>query len=105
MVSTRLALDDDGRPILVKDGDPERLRREAEVLAAARHPGVVEVAAEGHGRLVLRFVGTRTLADLRPPVEQAAALAAGLAATVGDLHAMGVRHGRITASRVVLDAR
>ena len=104
MVSTRLALDDDGRPILVKEGDPERLRREATVLEAARHPGVVEVTAEADGRLELRFVGTRTLADLRPRVEQAASVAAALAATVADLHAIGVRHGRITPSRVVLDS-
>ena len=104
MVSTRLATDDEGRPVLVKEGDAELLRREAAVLAAARHPGVVEVAAEGEGRLVLRFAGTRTLADLRPPVERAAALGAALAATVADLHALNIRHGRITPSRVVLDS-
>lgn len=105
MVSTRLGTDDDGRPVLVKEGDPEALAREAAVLAAARHPGVVEVASEAPGRLVLRWIGSRTLADLRPPVEQAARLAAALAATVADLHALGIRHGRIVPGRVVLDVR
>lgn len=103
MVSTRLATGADGRPVLVKEGPG--LGREAEVLAAARHPGVVEVESwePDAERLVLRFVGSRTLADLRPPVETAAAIGAALAATVADLHAMGIRHGRITPSRVVLD--
>jgi hypothetical protein len=104
MTSTKLATDAEGRPLLVKEGDVEALRREAAVLAVARHPGVVEVASEADGRLVLRWVGGRTLADLQPPVERAAALAASLAATVTDLHSLGVRHGRITPSRVVLDA-
>src|SRR5687767_10334318 len=102
--TTRLATDDEGRPVLVKEGDADALAREAAVLAVARHPGVVEVAGEAPGRLVLRWVGTRTLAHLTPPVEQAAVLAASLAATVADLHALGLRHGRITPGRVVLDA-
>ena len=101
--TTRLATGEDGRPVLVKEGDPERLRREAVVLTVARQPGVVEVVAEDEGRLVLRWVGSRTLADLRPTVEHGAALAAALAAVVADLHAAGVRHGRITPERVVLD--
>jgi hypothetical protein len=103
MAATRLATDDDGRPVLVKEGDPDRLRREAVVLTLARQPGVVEVVGEDEGRLVLRWAGSRTLADLRPTVEHGAALAAALAAVVADLHAAGIRHGRITADRVVLD--
>jgi hypothetical protein len=105
MVSTRLATDDAGAPVLVKEGDEALLAREADVLAAARHPGVVEVSSSAPGRLVLRWVGSRTLADLRPTVEDAAAIAAALAATVADLHALGIRHGRIAPGRVVIDGR
>jgi hypothetical protein len=117
MVLTRLGVDDDGRPVLRKEapgGDEpalERLRREAAVLRAARHPGVVEVAEHTEGPegavLVLRWAGSRTVADLRPPVEVAARVAAALAATVADLHGLGVRHGAIRPEHVVLagDAR
>lgn len=102
MTTTRLATGDDGRPVLVKEGGAAR---EAEVLVAARHPGVVEVAAwlADEDRLVLRWVGSRTLADHRPVPAEAARIAASLAATVADLHVLGIRHGRITPSRVVLD--
>lgn len=109
MVSTRLSTDAAGRPVLVKEAvaeaDAERLGHEAQVLAAARHPGVVEVAWASNHRLVLRWAGSRSLADLHPRVEEAASLVAALAATVADLHALGIRHGRITANRVLLDSR
>lgn len=87
-----------------------RLRVEATALAAARHPGVVRVV-EGSptslddGTVVLRthFVGSRTLATLGPvDATRAAGLIASLAATVADLHDMGIVHRRLTADHVVL---
>ncbi len=105
----------DGIPVLVKRASDQaardRLAHEAAVLVQARHPGVVELVAgpgsgagDEDGDLVLRWIGTRTLADLRAPsaVEVAVHLAA-VAATIADLHDRGVVHGRVTADHVVLD--
>lgn len=111
MVVTRLGTDDGGRPLLVKAADPASaasLRHEAALLSAARHPGVVEVASataydDGSFELCLRWIGNRTAADVRPTVEAAAGMAAALAATVADLHGLGIRHGRIRPDHVVID--
>lgn len=102
-----------GRPAVVKAAPPgpgaEALAREAALLRAAAHPGVVEVlAAErlpgGGFELTLAYAGPRTAAGVRLRPGEAAAVAAALATTVADLHALGVRHGRIRPEHVVLDA-
>lgn len=105
------------RPAVVKSAGPgpaaERLRREAEVLIAAQHPGVVGVISvrdvESSGgtapgvELRVRFAGSRTLANVtRAPVEKIAGIVAALATTVADLHEMGISHGRITPDHVLL---
>ncbi|QGG95660.1 serine/threonine-protein kinase [Actinomarinicola tropica] len=87
-----------------------RLRVEAAALTAARHPGVVAVVGDlpttsDDGTVVLRtrFVGSRTLATLGPvEPSRAAALIASLAATVADLHDLGIVHRRLTADHVVV---
>lgn len=94
----------------------DRLRHEAERLAAARHPGVVDLVAYrdlvpvGHavpatgvpsaalrtvhaGEPVTRWAGSLT---------DVAGVAAALAATLGDLHDAGLVHGRLDPSHVLL---
>jgi hypothetical protein len=81
---------------------------EAEVLAAARHPGVVELLEverrdDQTPELVTTYVGTHSIATSGPlPPARAAAVLASLAATVADLHAMGITHRRIEPTHVLL---
>lgn len=87
--------------------DP-RLRREADLLHAARHPGVVELVGVGGepGRPVLATKRVDGLSLDRVsglPLEEVAGLLAGVAATVADLHDVGVVHGAICPSHVLLD--
>jgi eukaryotic-like serine/threonine-protein kinase len=101
------ALDPEGRPIARKvanrPNDVTGLAWETEVLTAARHPGVVEVVASSPGTLDTTYCGTHSLATWRPgSVERVAALAAALATTVADLHGMGIVHGRIEPSHVLI---
>lgn len=102
-------LGDDGRPVVVKTADHDEadiwLSREAERLARARHPGVVEVVDRAERRLVLAWAGHHTLDTLSPAPEVAVTLVANLAATLCDLHALGIVHGRLTPGHVVVDDR
>lgn len=87
--------------------DAVRLRALGERLGDAAHPGVVEVVSSGpldedgwelrlaHGGRPVGVVGA-----LRPG--QVAALAAAVAATLADLHATGIVHGRLDASHVLI---
>ena len=89
------------------DADALRLLHEAEVLALARHPGVVELVGcvrDGEGVvLTTEFVGTHSLDTLGPvTVERAAGLIAALAETIADLHDVGVVHGRVDPSHVLI---
>ena len=86
--------------------DASRLRATAERLAAAAHPGVVEVLGS-HGdetswELRLVYAGRTLDAAGRLTPEQVAALAAAVAATLGDLHAAGIVHGDLDSSHVLL---
>jgi hypothetical protein len=83
----------------------ERLRREADRLERAAHPGVVALVErrdDPEPSLVLAWAGARTLETARPPTATAAALLASVAATVADLHGLGIVHGRLDPSHVVL---
>lgn len=97
-----------GRPVVIKramDPDGRRaIEHEGRVLGLARHPGVVELVDQVDDELVLRFVGSHTLATspCRSP-EHAAGLIAALAETVAALHQVGIVHGRIAAEHVVVD--
>ncbi len=87
--------------------DAERLAHEATVLAAARHPGVVQVlvepAADPDGALVLAMAGTHSLETVPPlPLAELAGVMAAVAETLADLHTLGLAHGRIEPAHVVL---
>jgi hypothetical protein len=84
-----------------------RVHREAELLAAARHPGVVElVGVEGSAErpvLVTAPVDGPTLAAFGAlDVEEAAGLMAALASTLADLHDLGIVHGSVDADHVLV---
>lgn len=89
--------------------DRRRLAREAGVLRAVIHPGVVAVTDaertdEGVDRLVLRRVGGRPLCDLVPcPASVAAGWVAAVATIVADLHDIGYAHCALTAEHVLID--
>ncbi len=100
---------EDGVAVVVHraSGDDARaLRAAGERLCAAAHPGVVELlASDGtDDRWELRVAhGGRPLEVAGPlAVEQVANVVASVAATLADLHAAGIAHGRIDASHVLL---
>lgn len=91
------ALDDQGA---------ERLRREAAVLAALRHPNVVRLCSitdEAYPTMSTEFCGRATLATLLPDdVATVARVCASLCATVDELHRSGWTHGAITADHCII---
>jgi len=98
----------DGRPVVVKRAagpdDLARLGREARLLHLARHPGVVEVAtcAADGGELGTVLAGTRTLAATGLTTGIRLRALAAAAETIADLHALGLVHGRLDESHIVL---
>jgi hypothetical protein len=93
--------------VAVSETTRRRLRHEAAVLRRAAHPGVVRLASflDLTDRSELRTVraGDATLLTTTPPdAATALAFAAGLAATLADLHQLGVVHGRLTPDHVVV---
>ncbi|MGH9278752.1 MAG: hypothetical protein ACRD12_11710, partial [Acidimicrobiales bacterium] len=83
-----------------------RLRREADLLDVAAHPGLVEVVDFADGsQPVLRtsYVGV-SLAE-GPPLEidEVAGVAAAVASTLADLHDLGLVHAAVQPSHVLLD--
>jgi hypothetical protein len=101
------AIDDHGAAVAhklaIEPGDAAGLAWEAEVLAEIRHPGVVALLGADDRRLTTAYVGAHSLATWAPgTIDAIAMLAASLAATVADLHALGIVHGRIEPSHVLL---
>ncbi|MCB0976440.1 MAG: hypothetical protein KDB02_03170 [Acidimicrobiales bacterium] len=94
-VVVRVALDDDGRELVAQEAD--RLRR-------ARHPGVVELTAVRDDEIELAWAGAETLATAKLELGAAAAVLAAVAGTVADLHGIGLVHGRLDPSHVVVGA-
>lgn len=87
--------------LFVKHGD--RGDEEAATLAAARHPGVVELVDVVDGALRTVRVDGRSLADLPPLVpDEVAGVAAAVATTLADLHERGVAHGGVEPSHVLV---
>ena len=85
----------------------ERIRAEAELLTAAHHPGVVElVGLEGSTDrpvLVTVLVDGPTLAAPMPlTVEEVAGVVGAVAATLADLHELGIVHGAVVPEHVLL---
>lgn len=108
----RVVHDDTGRLVAAKSpppDDPRRGRREVAVLDGLDHPGVVRLVGlvEDHGVAEVRthWVGSRSAADLPPPLPaaRAAGLVLAVAATIGDLHRLGVVHRNLDPSHVLLD--
>lgn len=116
-VNVRVALDA-GAPVVVKTASGPgiaRLRRERERLEQAEHPGVVALAgpaappgtggaaAAGEYELRTWYAGepvsrwTGALADV-------AGVGAAVASTLADLHEIGMVHGRLDATHVLLGA-
>lgn len=88
-------------------GDPDSIRAQAALLADARHPGVVDlVGVEGSADrpvLVTALVDGPTLAiPMALTVEEIAGLVADLAATLADLHDLGIVHGAVAPEHVLL---
>jgi hypothetical protein len=86
----------------------ETLGREAAVLRAIAHPGVVQlIGVHGgdppDGLLLRRETGGDLAALADEGTEVVAGLGAALATTVADLHDLGVSHGAIEPSHVLLD--
>jgi serine/threonine protein kinase len=113
VVSARVttAVEESGRVLACKRAtgpdDAERLRHESFVLERARHPGVVELVScrdvDGATTLYTGFVGPHTLETAPPlPLEQAGAVVAMVASTLADLHSLGIVHGRVDLSHVLL---
>jgi hypothetical protein len=110
----RVIHDDDDRLVAAKSpppDDPGRAHREATLLSGLRHPGVVEFVGLTEGErgpeVLTRWVSSRTLADLPRPIEpaRAAGIVLAVAATIEDIHRLGVVHRRLDATHVLLDAR
>jgi tRNA A-37 threonylcarbamoyl transferase component Bud32 len=93
--------------------DRDRLGREASMLRALAHPGIVVlVGVEGDGapdgpdRLLLRRVIGRPLADVgRQSPGAVSGWGAAVATVVADIHDLGYVHGAITADHVLIDER
>lgn len=107
-METGLAVDGD-RAVVVKRAtasNADRLRLEGERLQRASHPGVVQVVSSapvGDGWELRTAHAGRPLSILeRPTVPQVAAVVAAVASTLADLHRLGLVHGRLDASHVLL---
>ncbi|MEO6629049.1 MAG: hypothetical protein ABIP03_10830, partial [Aquihabitans sp.] len=94
------------QPIVVKSATSAAgratLAREAERLHRGRHPGVVELLMADEDHLELAWAGTHTLDTCHPSILDAAGILAAIASTVADLHGLGIIHGRLDPSHVVL---
>lgn len=110
-MNVTIETDERGRAVACKwaSGDGvARLRHEAEVLEAARHPGVVElldVRFDGSSASLRLAAAPGPSLDRCPALtgDEAAGVVAAVAATVADLHAAGIVHRAIEAAHVVLD--
>lgn len=112
MLLTGVELGDGGALVVKRAAGPERaeaLQREGDRLRRAAHPGVVPVVhsrrtADGW-ELVLAHAGRPLSTSVPRPPREAAAIAASVASTVADLHDLGIVHGRLDASHVLLGAQ
>lgn len=111
-IVTRILRQPGGRLVILKSATSpasiQRLLTQARTLDAARHPGVVELldteVSTDSITLTIAWAGSRRLSDI-PSLDPAeiAGLTAAIAGIIADLHDIGVVHGRIDASHVVID--
>ena len=100
-----------GGPVAIKSAttpdEIDRLAAEIERLNQARHPGVVELVGSGRAgagvELRTRYAG-EPVERWRGTLPEAAGVCVAVAATLADLHDIGLVHGRIDASHVLLGA-
>jgi tRNA A-37 threonylcarbamoyl transferase component Bud32 len=108
---TEVIGDGHGRRVFSKRADDAdeaaRLRREADVLQVAGHPGLVELLTFEDGlepRLTTAHIEGRTAAEAGiAAVDEVAGVVASVASTLADLHALGLVHGAVVPEHVVLD--
>ncbi|MEQ1785687.1 MAG: phosphotransferase, partial [Acidimicrobiales bacterium] len=110
-IATTVETDGD-RAVVVKratGADVERLRLEGDRLERARHPGVVPVlrsepTPEGWELCTAHRGRPVSAAGAGDPlsVAQVARLTAAVASTLADLHDLGLAHGRIDATHVLM---
>lgn len=95
-------------PVVVRTATTEGARRllaqEAERLDQARHPGIVELVEATPDQLTIAWAGAQTLELLTAPIPVLCGVVTSVASTVADLHEIGIIHGRLDASHVVIDA-
>jgi hypothetical protein len=101
----------EGIPVIVRRAigdDAERLRRTARRLELATHPGVVPVVSssgdEDRWELRMAYGGRPVELAGSLTAQQVAIAVASVAATLADLHAAGIVHGRLNGSRVLVGA-
>ncbi|MGI8685897.1 MAG: hypothetical protein ACR2MO_12575, partial [Acidimicrobiales bacterium] len=84
----------------------ERVEAEAAALAAAHHPGVVELVDAAAGVLrTTHLPDARPLADAGPlTADEVAGVVAAVATTLADLHERGVVHGGLDGGHVLVAA-
>jgi hypothetical protein len=105
-VHIRVDLDDEG-PVVVKSatGDAvERLIRERRLLERASHPGVISLAGRSPGdpaELRTRYAG-EPVARWTGSLPAVAGLGAAVASTLSDLHDLGIVHGRLDATHILI---
>ncbi len=112
-IQERTAVEDERVVIIRSASTPAgaaALRREAEMLERAAHPGVIRFldlrTGESTTELRLAAAGDNSLADSAPrDLDAGLRLVAAVAATVSDLHRAGVVHGSLTPDAIVLSAR
>jgi hypothetical protein len=99
----------DGAPVVrhvAGPADAEHLRRTADRLASAAHPGVVPVLSSGPAgdgwELVTPHAGRAVTAAAVGNLARLAPLGATVAATLADLHDLGLVHGHLEAAHVLL---
>ena len=89
-------------------GERAKLRREADILAAVAHPGVVRLirfeSSQDGDTLVIGQVGGSDLTAVGPlDGAEVAGLGAALATTLADIHDLGFAHGAVEAGHILLD--
>jgi hypothetical protein len=110
-VAVRIATGADGGTIVVKTAAPQAagyLHVERSLLAVLNVPGVVELAAAPapQNEVWTVLAGRRTVASTHiTDFPTIAGLLCSIATIVGDLHDLGISHGRLTADHIILSDR
>lgn len=95
-------------PVVVRtattDAARHLLAQEADRLGRSRHPGVVELLDASDHELTITWAGAQTLELFGAPIPVLCGVLTSVASTVADLHEIGIIHGRIDATHVVIDA-